>query len=263
MGELVVASLNTRGVPVRGSRLVERYTAMAATFEASSVDVVTFQEVHTYVHLRLLARGMPSFRSVTYRRGPLGPAGGVVTMTRRPGRLEQFQRFPLPAAVPGLSQRARWLSPVKGTLVIRLTDPDVLILNTHPTANPQGDWSNGSSYAPMHRQQLATLATLVQSLPAPVVLCGDFNIARDSDLHRDFMAGTQLKDAFGGHCPPTFHAEYLPAGRSAQCIDFVLVSASIVTEATQLMFTAEQSLPSGGRALLSDHLGLRATLCWS
>jgi hypothetical protein len=40
--------------------------------------------VLTYWHLRLLVRRMRSFRQVSYRPEPLGPAGGLVTFSRRP-----------------------------------------------------------------------------------------------------------------------------------------------------------------------------------
>jgi len=259
---LIVATLNTRGVPVRGSGLVERYAAIARTFEDSPADVVSVQEVHTYGHLRLLTRGMPSFRWVTYARGPLGPCGGVVTLSRRPARAQQFQRFSWPSAA-GLPWRARLLSPSKGALVTRLSDPDVLVVNIHPTANTDGDWSSGGRFAPMHRQQLATVARVVGSLPAPVVVCGDFNVPRETQLHREFMGEARLTDAFAGRCPPTFHAEYLPAGRPAQCIDFLLVSPSVVVDSTSLMFTTPQPLAGGARGLVSDHVGLCATLRWS
>jgi len=44
-GQVVVASLNTRGMPIRGSRLAARYAAIAAAFEASDADVVNLQEM--------------------------------------------------------------------------------------------------------------------------------------------------------------------------------------------------------------------------
>ena len=59
---LSVASLNTRGIAIRGSRLASRYTVIGTEFEAGRADVACFQEVFTYWHLRLLARRMPSFR---------------------------------------------------------------------------------------------------------------------------------------------------------------------------------------------------------
>ena len=74
-GELLtIASLNTRGIPLTGSQLAERYTVIGAGFDAGDADVVCCQEVFTYWHLRLLVRRMRSFRQVSYRRAPAGPA---------------------------------------------------------------------------------------------------------------------------------------------------------------------------------------------
>src|SRR5215469_18198340 len=81
---LTVATLNTRGIPVTGSQLARRYQAIGEAFEVSDADVVAFQEVFTYWHLRLLARRMSSFRHVAYRPSAAGPAGGLVTFSRLP-----------------------------------------------------------------------------------------------------------------------------------------------------------------------------------
>jgi hypothetical protein len=45
---LTVATLNTRGVPVTGSRLAARYQVIGEAFETCDADVVAFQEVFTY-----------------------------------------------------------------------------------------------------------------------------------------------------------------------------------------------------------------------
>ena len=80
-GELLtIASLNTRGIPLTGSQLAERYAVIGAGFDAGDADVVCCQEVLTYWHLRLLVRRMRSFRQVSYRPGPFGP-------TWRPGHV--------------------------------------------------------------------------------------------------------------------------------------------------------------------------------
>src|SRR5438093_5609213 len=91
-GELVtIASLNTRGIPLTGSQLAERYAAIGAGFDAGDADVVCCQEVFTYWHLRLLVRRMRSFRWVNWRPGAVRTDG-------RPGHV-------LPAAGiwPGVS----------------------------------------------------------------------------------------------------------------------------------------------------------------
>ncbi len=47
-GELLtIASLNTRGIPLTGSQLAERYAVIGAGFDAGHADVVCCQEVLT------------------------------------------------------------------------------------------------------------------------------------------------------------------------------------------------------------------------
>ena len=56
-GELLtVASLNTRGIPLTGSRLAERYAVIGAGLDAGDVDVACFQEVFVSDHIGLRAR---------------------------------------------------------------------------------------------------------------------------------------------------------------------------------------------------------------
>lgn len=78
---LTIASLNTRDIPLTGSRLAERYAAIGAGFDTGDADVVCCQEVFTYWHLRLLVRRMRSFRRASWLPGPFGPMGGLVTFS--------------------------------------------------------------------------------------------------------------------------------------------------------------------------------------
>ena len=81
-GELLtIASFNTRGIPLTGSQLAERYAVIGAGFDAGDAEVVCCQEVFTYWHLRLLARRMRSFRQVSYRPARARPAA----WSRSPG----------------------------------------------------------------------------------------------------------------------------------------------------------------------------------
>jgi endonuclease/exonuclease/phosphatase family metal-dependent hydrolase len=118
-------------------------------------------------------------------------------------------------------------------------------------ANTDGDWSPGNRFHTLQQAQLARVARVVGALPGPVVLCGDFNVSRESQLHRDFMASTGLVDAFDGKCPPTFRAEYLPPGRPSFCIDFILTSRTLRAEEPTVIFTDRP---------VSDHIGLRTAL---
>ncbi|MGW6199577.1 endonuclease/exonuclease/phosphatase family protein [Kribbella sp. NPDC055110] len=239
MTRLTIASLNTRGSP---PQLHTRYAAIGHAFETSDTDVVNLQEVLTYYHLRLLRSSMPSYRA-SFRRSGAGPAGGLVTFSRRPAAAASYRRFPS-ASVSALPRITRLTASLKGVLSTRL--PGLTILNTHLSANHDGDWSPTNRHHRLHQAQLTTLAQYVGTVEEPAVLTGDFNIARDSSLYRDFLRSTHLTDAFGDHCPPTFHQAYLPAGRSPHCIDFALLSNPALTvESAEVTDTYP-----------SDHLGL-------
>jgi endonuclease/exonuclease/phosphatase (EEP) superfamily protein YafD len=254
-----VVTLNSWGVAIRASQLASRYAVIGAEFEAGQADVVCFQEVFTYWHLWLLARRMRSFRHVSWRPAALGPAGGLVTFSRLPVSGHDYQGFGTPPEAPGLSPHVRSRTRGKGALVTRLTHPGLSVVNTHPVANWDGDWSRTSRFYPLHHAQLAALARTVAGIGGPAVVCGDFNVARDSELFDDFMAETGLADAFEGKCPPTFRAEYLPAGKEPHCIDFILTATGVKAESVGLLLTGKVELP-GGPGYASDHLGLSANL---
>lgn len=258
-GQLTIASLNTQGVPVRGSRLPSRYALISTQLHAGDADVVCFQEVFTYWQLRLLARRMISFRHVSYRPSPIGPAGGLVTFSRLPLAGTAYRGFGIPPTAVGISWWTRFRAGLKGVLVTRLASPGLCVLNTHPVANRDGDWSRGSRFYPLQRAQLASLTRALHSVPAPAIICGDFNIDRESTLFGEFIESTGLADAFEGSCPATFRREYLPAGETPHCIDFILTTAGVEAEVATVMFTGKEALP-GGPGYVSDHLGLRARL---
>ena len=256
---LTVATLNTRGLPVPGSRLAVRYRAIGEAFEACDAEVVAFQEVFTYWQLRLLARRMRSFRYVAYRPAAAGPAGGLVTFSRLPVSGCAYHGFGFPPKAPGVSWRARADAGVKGVLVAQLPAPGACVVNAHPAPNRDGDWSPANRFFPLHQAQLGVVARVVGSVTAPAVVCGDFNVARDSVLLQGLLSRTGLADAFSGQCPPTFHSEYLGPSKSAHCIDFILASPDIRAGTTQLLFDAKQVL-RGRPEYLSDHIGLYARL---
>lgn len=254
-----MASLNTRGIPVTGSRLAQRYAAIGAAFEAGDADVVCVQEVFSYWHLRMLARRMPSFRQVSYRRSGAGPAGGLVTFSRAAAASVRYTGFGMPARMAGLSALDRLRAGFKGVLVTRLAESGLAVINVHPLANRDGDWSPGGRFYPWHQAQLAALADVVRDTAGPAVVCGDFNITRDSSLFAAFTAETGLSDVFAGGCPATFRTEYLPAGTPPSSIDFILAGSGVHAEAATVLFAGMTEMP-GGPGYVSDHLGLSARL---
>ena len=69
-----------------------------------------------------------------------------------------------------------------GCRLTRLAHPGFCVVNTHPVANWDGDWSRASRFYPLHRAQLASLARIVRGIGVPAVVCGDFNVDRGSSL---------------------------------------------------------------------------------
>ncbi|MGW7679571.1 endonuclease/exonuclease/phosphatase family protein [Kribbella sp. NPDC054772] len=245
---LTLATLNTRGLPLPGTRIAERHTAIATELADSTIDVACLQEVLTY---RQLARLRKTFPYAAYRPSLIGPAGGLVTLSRLPFTRVTYARLPQPSRHAGIPWRARLNALQSGVLATELAG-GLRILNVHPVANTDGDWSAENRFFEVQRAQLGMLA---RSATPPAVACGDFNISRESPLYAEFG----LRDAFDGDCPPTFHADYLPPGSTPQCIDFIFVTPTIKVEHTALVFTDKHRLPSGP-GHVSDHIGLLAQL---
>jgi endonuclease/exonuclease/phosphatase family metal-dependent hydrolase len=256
---LTVATLNVRGLPLKGTHIAERFTAIAAEVDAGDIDLVCLQEVFAYHHLSHLRKGMPSFPHVAYRPSVAGPAGGLVTLSRLRLAGPTYTRLPWSSRHSGIPARARLNALHSGMLTVRLAESRIRVLNIHPTANTDGDWSELNRFRQLQRDQLSAVAQAVTADRSPAVVCGDFNVARASTLHGELRQWSGLRDAFDGQCPPTFHADYLPPGNTAHCIDFILVAEAIDVDDTDLLFTDKRPLP-GGPGYLSDHIGLLARL---
>jgi sphingomyelin phosphodiesterase 2 len=215
-GELLtIASLNTRGIPLSGSQLAERYAAIGAGFDAGDADVACCQELFTYWHLRLLVRRMRSFRQVSYRPAPFGPADGLITFSRRPVSGTVYRRFGRPPRAPGVPRASRVQARLKGALVTRLARPGLCVINTHPVANYDGDWTTANRYYPLHRAQFAVLARVVNEAGPRAVVCGDFNIARERPRIRGVHGGHRAGRCVRGCVPGYVQGRISPGGRDA------------------------------------------------
>jgi sphingomyelin phosphodiesterase 2 len=267
---VTVATLNTLGIHIVKSRLPARYKLIAAAFEAGDADVVCVQEIATYWHLRMLARRMPSFAHVGYHRGGIGPAGAVVTFSRRPVAGVEYHRIGPPPGTPDTARlplRNRVTAGLRGAVVTRLAGDGpagigLAVVNTHTTSNKDGDWSPSNRHYPVQHAQLGALAAVMRGIDGPAVLCGDFNVPRETALFAGFLADCGMSDAFEGTCPPTYRAEYLPADATAYCVDFILMSPGVRVQSRGLLLQEQYpALPAPG--YVSDHVGLTATLSLS
>jgi len=258
-----LATLNTLGVPFLSPSPKERYKVLAQEFERLVVDVINLQEVHTYGLLKVLKDRLPSYPHVTYEHSLVGPKGGLVTFSRHPLEKLQFTLFTF-ATQPTNWRFLRPLGLYKGTLVSKLSDAPLVIFNTHLTANGAGDWSREHRLYPLHEAQLDQLSELIGHVTGKEsvgVVSGDFNIPKCSELYKRFVDLSQAKDVFGQDDTPTFHCEFLPAGKQAHRIDYIFTyspGAKVEVSDSSLLFQDKVKLLNGKTASLSDHIGLMA-----
>ena len=250
---LAIASLNIHGVPLSRPPATVRAARIGELAGRMDLDVLCVQEVHTYPVLRALAAALPSLPYPGHVPGAARPSGGLVTFTRDPAARTTFR--PLPAPGPsGQPDRLRRLLNAERRKGLLVTD----------LAGDAGDWSPGNRYAAVHQAQLAAVTAQAtaegERHTGPVVVTGDFNVAKNSDLFAGFAARSGLEDAFAGQAPATFRTR---PGRLPCCIDHLLYRPGrdrlAVAEST-LAFTAEQPWPGQPPAYLSDHLGLLVRL---
>ncbi|GAB7045977.1 endonuclease/exonuclease/phosphatase family protein [Catenuloplanes indicus] len=224
-----------------------RLTALGALLEPSGYDVVCLQEVMYRGHVRLLRRGFPH----RFHTGPVLLRGGLVLLSRRPITAPRF--VPYPRTGPA---RPEWLMR-KGFQAA--TIDGVLVVNTHLSANRDGDWSGGNRYIAVQRAELDRLASWLAAEAGPdrpVIVTGDLNVPRGKPALRDFLDATGLRDVLAGDPRPTCR----PTARwpSPPAFDHVLGRG--LRGRADPVFQDEVPLAEGRSAYLSDHYGVAAEL---
>ncbi|WP_158845468.1 endonuclease/exonuclease/phosphatase family protein [Saccharothrix deserti] len=267
MATLDVVSFNVFvGVRSRGAPARERAVEFCRRLTDLDVDVVLLQEVWSRSLLRFIGARLPSLPHAAWRSGPAGqPAGGLAVFARRPLCAPTFTAFTTarPRSGNPLFRGTSALSCLlQGVLAVRTADGTLLLGNTQLTANRDGDWSSANRHHQLHHQQLRIVHRALRTAGAHAaptsILGGDFNVASTSPLYPLIVDHGAWHDPFAPTDHPTCRAEYLPAGRPAHRIDYLLVSGHPVTSA-DLVLTEPAHL-DGGNGFLSDHLAPRIRL---
>jgi len=212
-----------------------RIRTFARQNEVKNADIIILQEVYTYDMLLYLRYRLEGFTYTSYKPGLIGPKAGLVTFSRRPLHTEGFMT----------------LSARKGILISKLGG--VTIVNVHLMAHTDGDWSARSSFYLPHKEQLDQLNKRLHHKEQKIILSGDFNLAKTSDLYRYFVAEGSWQDTAGKDGMPTFHREFLPQDRSPQRIDYIFVRGGINVVSNARVF--EDKVDG---MFLSNHMSLVA-----
>lgn len=239
---LSIATLNVSGLPYP-PHLKQRMRAIAEYFDESTVDVLMFQEVHTYQTLRFLKNNLPSYEHGTYVRSLLGPKAGLVIFSRHKLQGVRFT---------GVTQGTK-----KGMLITNIGD--ITLVNLHLSANKDGDWSPGNHYHAKQSTQLTDVARQVHLLQGKLVVAGDFNLARHSDIYESFVERTRLHDTAGSNNASSFHQSFLPPDRTAVCIDFIFTRQAKTSSYAHLL-ASPVSLTPIERGYVSSHSAINAEL---
>lgn len=263
---LSLVTLNCFGVPfVNNTRA--RLTTIARELDSAPVDVVCLQEVQLSAYAPLLDRGFSQFPFVAFEPFPYAPKGGLLTLSRQPIQKTDFTLYP---------ERGWWHTPSladrllhKGILATELTHAGqrIIVLNTHLTANYDGDWSPSNRYARLERVQLRQLAAVVNDLDTQsiVVIAGDSNIPRHSWLYDEFVEATGVIDPLVDDTKPTYYPLFALPGRYRQPVDYVFVrppAGCELSASAEMLFEGEISLTSGGIGRVLDHTGIQLSLQW-
>lgn len=267
MAQLTILTMNCLGLPLPLPGVRGRLRALGAALANSNADVACLQEVGRWRYLPLLRSDEKRWPTAVATPHGYAPKGGLVTLTRSPVERCDYHVFRERGSAASLHAAERYQG--KGVLVTSLmidTLP-VVVLNTHLAANYAANWSYTNPYAKVERAQLRQVAEVVESLPhdALVIVAGDFNVPRHSWLYEELRAATGLIDPLAHDRTPTYRPLPGVPARAAQAIDHILVRMpphlSCTLEA-RLCFTEQVVLAHGSEGFLSDHLGVRVTLCW-
>ncbi|MFI0966484.1 endonuclease/exonuclease/phosphatase family protein [Streptomyces sp. NPDC021080] len=248
---LTMNTLFTGDVPAR-------LRALGAALDRSDYDIVCLQEVMFRRNARLIRRAAPAYRHVACS-GTVLLKGGLVLLSRWPISRRRFVRFPMTGPVRGeLLMR-------KGAQLASIATPDgeLVVLNTHLSANRDDDWSPTNRYTRIAGAELAVLTELIAAVApsVPVAVVGDLNLPRDSAALTGFVATAGLRDLLAGDSRPTYRPT--PQWPSPPALDHVLVRAAAgetLTGGADLVFQDKVTLGDGRQAYLSDHYGVQAQL---
>ncbi|GAA3338583.1 hypothetical protein GCM10020358_19190 [Amorphoplanes nipponensis] len=233
-------------------------TPSAPSLERSGYDVVCLQEVLLPAHATLLHRLARHYGHHAWSGAGL-LHGGLVLLSRWPIHAARFRRYPRTGAV-----RPEYLMR-KGVQLAVVETPGgpLAIVNTHLSANRDGDWSPAGRHTRIARAELGHLAGELAALdPAlPVVAVGDYNLPRDAVTLTEFLAATGLTDALAGDTAPTYRPT--PRWPAPPALDHVLLRSAPGRELiarARIVWRDPVPLAGGRQGYLSDHFAVEATV---
>lgn len=263
--KLSLLTFNTLGTPVFAPKISNRYRRAAHLMNIGDYDIICLQEIFTYYHLFVFKTILRNFPYVVYQKNPFGPRGGLVIFSKFKLVKPDFVSFSYPEKthVPVYTKLAQ-----QGILSAEIKDSNLRILTTHLSSDNTHELTPENLLYPLIKNQseeVARVANKFSQNNASIILAGDFNIAKHSQLYTALLHNTKLTDVFEKDEIPTYYPDrvsYFYRSPQSRC-DFIFVTSAhknIKIRATDTAFVEKESLSNGQKSFLSDHIGLHCIL---
>lgn len=257
MRKLKLASINILGITLNFTTAKIRYQAIADYFNKSDIDVIFFQEVFSYFHLRILKDNIKEYPFCIYKPMFFGPKGGLVIFSKYKISNIFFVEYSL-NKMPLVSIPEKIFQ--KGILGGVIDDLDITLANTHLTAVINHDYSKSSKYFQNKIGEISEFHNTLKSIGENklVIVGGDFNIKKGSDMYKQLINFKDLDNVFK-EGKPTRHREFVSKGSEPNCIDYLFIVSDGVKHkitAKEYIFSEKSRLSNRKFGYISDHIGL-------
>ena len=258
-------SLNTFGIPFYLS--LGRLKRLASELEQLGPAVICLQEIQQNVYAPLLVRHLSTYPYQAIFPHIYAPKGGLGIFSRIPLMQKRFE----PYSDRGLRffiTFADWAL-FKGVLVaqLQIDELDIFILNTHLNANYSGDWHPKNPLALVQFGQVQKISSLLEEMPAEalIILCGDLNFPRTTNLYEELVTKNGLIDPLRDDPRPTYRPFPLVPSRWNTSLDYNLyrLPKGIDFEVRADVLPIEASRQKSAlRRFLTDHCALTLNVRW-
>ncbi len=261
--KLSLLSFNTFGVPFFSPDVKGRYKRAAEIIEQSNTDIVCLQEISTYYHFSVIKKYLKSYPYVVKHNNIWGPRGGLVIASKVPIEEITYTNFRALGTFRDASFYTRLNK--NGLLTVKVKNHDLYIVNTHTVTDFEFEWSPQNKLYQHVKGQVLEITEMIKKLSHQeknIIVTGDFNIKKNSQLYKSFLTETNAMDLFGKEIEPTyFHdRDSRFPGKTSERIDFMfyIKGKKKLTPLTRThLFEKEEILSNGKKSYLSDHIGLK------
>jgi endonuclease/exonuclease/phosphatase family metal-dependent hydrolase len=258
-------TFNTLGTPFFAPDILKRDNKIAELLNNASSDVICLQEIFTYVQFFIFKKKLTRYRYCVYQKNPFGPRGGLVIFSKHPlsDKTVYTYSYPKDAPVPFYTSLAQ-----PGMLSAICQPFGIRVVTTHLSSDNVHDLTPVNRLYPLIQSQSQEAATQINQLKKksePVIVAGDFNIAKGSALYKAFLQKTEFSDAYADEVSPTYdpqRVKFFYRAPADRC-DFIFIDKrrkNIKIDTLSYAMSKQETLSNSKKSYLSDHIALHCIL---